>query len=98
MAMVRKSLILVALLPLWAGLFACASREEVRAERVAQQAAADAEDDATCRGKGAPGSAAYDACRQNLAAQRAQKAEIDYRKRREFDRVLGAGTDGIDSY
>jgi hypothetical protein len=96
--MVRKSLILAALLPLWAGLFACASREEIHAERVAKQTAAEAEDDATCRGKGAPGSAPYDACRQNLAAERAQKAEIDYQKARDFDRVLGAGTDGTDSY
>jgi hypothetical protein len=96
--MVRKSLILAALLPVCAGLFACASREEVHDARVAKQATADAEDDATCRSKGAPGSAPYDACRKNLAAQRAQKAEIDYRKARDFDRVLGAGTDGTDNY
>ncbi len=96
--MVRKSLILTALLPLWAGLFACASHEEIQADRVAQQAATEAEDEATCRAQGAPGSAPYDACRKDLAAQRAQKAEIEYRKRRDFDRVLGAGTDGLDSY
>jgi hypothetical protein len=98
MAMVRKFLILIALLPLWASLLACASREEIRAQRAAQQVAAEAEDDATCRGQGAPGSAAYDACRKTLNAQRAQKAEIDYQKARDFDRVLGAGTDGIDTY
>lgn len=98
MAMVRKSLILTALLPLWVGLFACASREEIHAERVARQVAAEAEDDTTCRRQGAPGGAAYDACRKTVAAQRARKAEIDYQKARDFDRVLGAGTDGLDSY
>jgi len=94
MAMVRKSLILAALLPLGAGLFACASREEIQAERVAKQATAEAEDDTTCRRQGPPGSAPYDACRKNLAARHAQKAEINYQKARDFDRVLGAGTDG----
>lgn len=91
-------MILAALLPLWAGLFACASREEIHAERVAKQATAEAEDDTACRDQGAPGSPAYDACRKTLAAQRARKAEIDYQKARDFDRVLGAGTDGLDSY
>ncbi len=98
MAMVRKSLILAALLPLGAGLFACASREEIQAQRVAKQVAVEAEDDTTCRRQGPPDSAPYDACRKTLAAQRAQKAEIDYRKARDFDRVLGAGTDGVDNY
>jgi hypothetical protein len=96
--MVRKSLILAALLPLWAGLFACASREEIQAERVAQQTAAEAEDDTTCRRQGEPGSAPYDACRKALAAQHAHKSEIQYQKARDFDRVLGAGTDGVSNY
>jgi hypothetical protein len=87
--MVRKAIILAALLPLGVGLFACADREEIRTQRVAQQAVADAEEDAACRAQGDPGSPEYDACRQDLAAQRAQKAQIDYQKARDFDRVLG---------
>jgi hypothetical protein len=87
--MIRKALILAALLPLWAGLFACASREDLQAERVATQAAAEAEDDAKCRAVAEPGSPEYDACRQDRAGQRAKQSEIDYQKARDFDRVLG---------
>ncbi len=87
--MTRQVLIVIALLPLWLGLFACASREDLQAERVAKQAASEAEDDAKCRANGEPGSGEYDACRQDLAAQRARQADIDYQKARDFDRVLG---------
>jgi len=88
--MTRQVLIVAALLPLWLSLFACASREDLQAERVAKQAASEAEDDAKCRSaKGEPGSAEYDACRQDLAAQRARQADVDYQKARDFDRVLG---------
>lgn len=87
--MVRKALILAVMLPFSAGLFGCADREDIRAERVAQQAAANAEDDVACQARGAPGSAEYEACRQGIATQRSKKAEIDYQKRRSFDRVLG---------
>ena len=80
---------LMILLPLVAGLFACSSREEVQAERVAKQVAADSEDDTACRGTGEPGSEAYDACRADKTAQRARQTEIDYQKARDFDRVLG---------
>ncbi|MEZ5828545.1 MAG: hypothetical protein R3D30_09550 [Hyphomicrobiales bacterium] len=87
--MVRNAFICAALLPLAAGLFACADRESIRAERVAEQAAAEAEDDEVCRGRAEPGSDAYNTCRQSINAERARKAEIDYQKRRDFDRVLG---------
>jgi hypothetical protein len=87
--MVRKALILAVLLPFGVGLSGCASGEDIQAERVAKQAATEVEDDAKCQAGGAPGSAAYDACRQGLASQRSKKAEIDYQKARSFDRVLG---------
>ena len=93
--MIRTALILAALLPLWLGLAACASREEIEAGRVATQAANEAQDDAKCRSAEVePGSPEYDACRQELATQRAKQAEIDYQKARDFDRVLG-GLDDI---
>ncbi len=87
--MVRKAFILALLVPLVSGFSGCADREQIQADRVAQQVAKDAEDEAACRPKGDPGSAEYDACRQELANKRAQKAEIEYQKRRDFDRVLG---------
>lgn len=87
--MVRKALILAVLLPFGVGLAGCASREDIQADRVAQQAATEAEEDAKCQAGAEPGSDAYIACRQGLANQRAQKAEISYQKRRHFDRVLG---------
>ena len=87
--MVRKAFILALLVSLGTGFSGCADRKEIHADRVAQQVNNDAEDEAACRAKGEPGSAEYDACRQGLTAQRAQKAQIDYQKRRDFDRVLG---------
>jgi hypothetical protein len=88
--MIRKALLLTALLPLWLCLTACASREDLQAERVAKQAATEAEDDAKCRASNVePGSPDYDACRQGLASQRAKQADIEYQKARDFDRVLG---------
>ena len=88
--MIRKALILAALLPLWAGLFACASREDLQAERMAKQVANEAEDDAKCRAANVEsGSPEYDACRQEQVTQRAKQAEIDYQKARDFDRVVG---------
>lgn len=57
---------------------------------MAKEEAAKAEDDAQCRRTNAgPGEAAYEACRQELEMKRATKAEIDYQKARDFDRVLG---------
>ena len=92
--MIRNALILALLLPFVVGLSACASREEVQAGRVAQQAAQDAEDDTACRDAGEPGSETYETCRSDRAAKRARQAEIDYQKARDFDRVLG-GLDDI---
>jgi len=87
--MTRNALSLAVLLPLGLGLFACASREEIRADRAAQQVTTDAEDDARCRSEGEKGTPPYTACRQDLAAERARQANIDYQKARDFDRVLG---------
>ena len=70
----------------------CASQDP--AARAAEQAAMDSEDNAACRPKGAPGSPAYDDCRKSLAEARAQQGAIQEQKRRDFDRVLGAGTSG----
>ena len=68
----------------------CASRGDIEAGRLAKEEAANAEDDAQCRKTNAePGDAAYEACRQERATKRATKAEIDYQKARDFDRVLG---------
>ena len=96
--MLRGILIFGLVLPVCGVVFGCADRQEIRAEGVAQEAAATAEDDAGCDAKGAPGTPEYDACRQEAAAKRAQKTEIEYQKRRYFDRVLGAGTDGVADY
>jgi hypothetical protein len=93
-AMVRIVLSLAVSVILGGGLFACADREDIRADRMARQAATDAEDDASCRDKGEPGTPGYDDCRQELAATRARQAEIDYQKARDFDRVLG----GLDDF
>ncbi len=53
----------------------------------------ESDDDATCREKGAPASQAYEACRKGLEEARAQQSAVHEQKRRDFDRVLGAGTD-----
>jgi hypothetical protein len=97
--MVRETLAVALAALLGASLFACADREQLRAQRVAQQASAEAEDDAACRAKGEAGTPAYDECREALAAGRAENAAIQEQKARDFDRVLGAGTSGLsDNY
>jgi hypothetical protein len=88
-AMIRIASMLIVLLPLGAGLFACASQDEIKAERVAKQTATEAEDDTACRAAGEPGSQGYDTCRADKTAERARQADIDYQKARDFDRVLG---------
>lgn len=69
----------------------CASRDP--APLAAEQAEMESNDDAVCRGKGAPASQAYEACRKGLEAARVQQSAVREQKRRDFDRVLGAGTD-----
>jgi hypothetical protein len=86
--MIRIAAMLIVLLSL-GGLFGCASQDEIQAERVAKQAATEAEDDTACRAAGEPGSQAYDTCRADKTAERARQADIDYQKARDFDRVLG---------
>lgn len=75
----------------------CASQEQ--ATRAAEQAATESEDTAACRQKGAEGTPAYNECRKGLAeAQAAKQGAIQQQKRRDFDRVLGAGTEGQSNY
>lgn len=92
--MMRRFIVPTALLSLVLALPACASRGEVEAGRLAKEEASKAEDDAACRSANTkPGEPAYESCRQDLAAKRANKAEIDYQKARDFDRVLGGLND-----
>ena len=74
----------------------CASQDPVA--RAAEHAAQESEDDATCRQKGAEDSKAYEECRKGLAEAQARQSAVQEQKRRDFDRVLGAGTDGQNSY
>ena len=63
--------------------------------KVADQVAADnSKDDATCRQQSGTDKAAYEACRNRLAEARGQQDAIQEQKRRDFDRLLGAGTRG----
>lgn len=91
----RFHLIVLAMILLGAAGQGCATQSQ--ATRASEQAALESEDDATCRQKGAPDSPAYDACRKALAEARAQ-AVVQEQKRRDFDRVLGAGTEGQSNY
>lgn len=83
------------LVPLGA-LQGCATQSE--ASRAAEQAVAESEDAATCREKSGGAEKAYEACRKAMAEARAQQAAVQEQKRRDFDRVLGAGTDGVNNY
>jgi hypothetical protein len=90
--MTRTALIALLLVPLVVGAAGCADREQIRAKQVAEETDAASADDASCRPKGAPGTKPYDDCRQALAQARAEKNAVQYQKRRDFDRALGAGT------
>jgi hypothetical protein len=93
----RSHLIVVLVLASLAGTQGCATQD--RAARATEQAAlAESEDDAACQKKGAPDSDAYDECRKALAEERARAAAAQEARRRDFDRTLGAGTDGLSNY
>jgi hypothetical protein len=64
----------------------------------AEEARLESEQDAACRDKGAPSTPAYEACRKNLAEARAHQGAVQEQKRRDFDRTLGAGTEGQSGY
>jgi hypothetical protein len=91
----RSTLVLFGLLVLVVAAQGCATRSQTLAE---QQAVAESEDEITCREKSGADEAAYERCRKALAEERAQQAAVQEQRRREFDRVLGAGTDGMTSY
>lgn len=74
----------------------CATKDP--AALAEEHAKMESDDDAACREKGAADSKAYQACRENLANARAQQSAVRYQKARDFDRVLGAGTDGQNGY
>jgi hypothetical protein len=93
----RSHLAVFLLLVPLAAVSGCATQD--RAARVTEQAAvAESEDDAACQKKGAPDSEAYDACRKDLAEARARAAAAQEERRRDFDRTLGAGTEGTGTY
>ena len=74
-------------------LLGCANPEQERARQLETAAADNSEDDTACREQGAgPGQEAYDKCRKALSEARAREGAIQEQKRRDFDRVLGAGT------
>jgi hypothetical protein len=94
---VRSGLVAILLLVPLAAAPGCATQD--RAARATEQAAvAESEDDAACQKKGTPGSEAYDTCRKELADARAHAAAAQEERRRDFDRTLGAGTDGVGTY
>ena len=74
-------------------LLGCANPEQERARKLDTAATENTEDDAVCREQGGgPGQEAYDKCRKALSEARAREGAIEEQKRRDFDRVLGAGT------
>ncbi len=83
------------LIPL-AAVQGCATQSD--ASRAAEQAAAESEDAATCREKSGDDDNAFKACRKAMAEARTEQAAIQEQKRRDFDRVLGAGTEGVNNY
>ena len=83
------------LIPL-AAVQGCATQSDT--SRAAEQAAAESEDAATCRERSGDNDKAYEACRKAMAEARTEKAAMQEQKRRDFDRVLGAGTDGVSGY
>ena len=74
-------------------LLGCANPEQERARKLETATADNTEDDSACREQGGgPGQEAYDKCRKALSEARAREGAIQEQKRRDFDRVLGAGT------
>lgn len=91
----RSTLVVLGLLVPVVTAQGCATRSQTLAE---QQAVSESEDETTCREKSGADEAAYENCRKTLAEERARQAAVQEQRRREFDRVLGAGTDGVSGY
>jgi hypothetical protein len=87
---VRFTLTIPCLLLTFALVQGCVTQNQ--AAKVAEQAAADSKDDAACREKSGTDKAAYEACRSRLTEARDQQDSAQEQRRRDFDRVLGAGT------
>jgi len=92
----RSHLIALSLLAATVSGLGCASQDP--AARAAEHAAQESEDDATCRQKAGEDSKSYADCRKGLAEANARQSAVQEQKRRDFDRVLGAGTDGQSNY
>jgi hypothetical protein len=92
----RPHLIALSLLAAALSCLGCSSQDP--AALAAEHAAQESEDDATCRQKGAEDGKAYAECRKGLAETNARQSASQEQKRRDFDRVLGAGTDGQGNY
>ena len=90
----RFTLTILSLLVTLASVQGCVTQNQ--AAQVAEQAAAESKDDAACREKSGTDKAAYEACRNRLAEARDQQESVQEERRRDFDRVLGAGTRGDD--
>jgi hypothetical protein len=93
---VRFFLVVLSLLLTAEAVQGCATQNE--ASRAAELAGEKSDDVATCREKSGADKAAYEACRKAMADARAQQAAVQEQKRRDFDRVLGAGTDSLSNY
>lgn len=92
----RSCLVIAIWLVPLAALPGCATQND--ASRAAELAVAESEDAKTCREKSGDDEKAYETCRKAMADSRAQQAAVQEQKRRDFDRVLGAGTDGSNNY
>jgi hypothetical protein len=88
--------VLTLLLPVVAGQ-GCAINKNPES-LAAEEARVESEEDAACRDKGEAATPAYEACRKTMAEARARQGAIQEQKRRDFDRTLGAGTEGQSSY
>ncbi len=88
----RLTLTILCVLLTFASVQGCVTQNQ--AAKVAEQAAADSKDDAACREKSGADKAVYEACRNRLAEARDQQDSAQEQRRRDFDRVLGAGTRG----
>ena len=85
----RFTLTILCLLLTFASVQGCVTQNQAA---IAEQAAAESKDDAACREKSGTDKAAYEACRNRLAEARDQQESVQEQRRRDFDRVLGAGT------
>jgi hypothetical protein len=80
-------------------LLSCAGSGQLRERQAGAQATLSEQDDSECRANGsAPGTVAFDECRNRIAAKRAANDALQEKRREAFQRTAGEGSSALSGH